>query len=186
MDRTQPAISCSLSLHQTWIERNQPSAAPKASTRLGSSATSHQLLLEPPPDLDRAQPAICCSLRLRLTPSSDPCLASSAAPRACADALCPIMSQVTDWPDGGGGTPPSTVSGSYYQWQKWTGPPWLRPSVGAVWDSYNGRSYSLIGVSRGPNRRPWLMAAAAVGGCCRLLAVGCCCWRWRPLPTAAV
>ena len=55
------------------------------------------------------------------------------------------FASVTGWPDGGGGTPSSTVSGSYYQWQRWTGPPWLRPSVGAVWDAYDGRSYSLIG-----------------------------------------
>ena len=55
------------------------------------------------------------------------------------------FASVTAWPDGGGGTPPSDVSGEYYQWQKWTGPPWLRPSVGAVWNAYSGDSYSLIG-----------------------------------------
>ena len=55
------------------------------------------------------------------------------------------FASVTGWPDGGGGTPPSDVSGSYYQWQKWTGPPWTRPSVGAVWNAYRGTSYSLIG-----------------------------------------
>jgi len=37
-------------------------------------------------------------------------------------------------------------SGEYYQWQKWTGPIWNRPdSIGAHWDSYNGKSYNLIG-----------------------------------------
>lgn len=55
------------------------------------------------------------------------------------------FASVTGWPDGGGFTPSSTTSGQYYQWQKWTGPPWLRPSVGAVWDAYRGNSYSLIG-----------------------------------------
>ncbi len=55
------------------------------------------------------------------------------------------FASVTAWPDGGGGTPPSTVSGQYYQWQRWTGPPWKRPSVGAVWNAYSGGSYSLIG-----------------------------------------
>lgn len=55
------------------------------------------------------------------------------------------FASVTAWPDGGGGTPPSTASGAYYQWQKWTGPPWRRPSVGAVWNAYQGTSYSLIG-----------------------------------------
>lgn len=55
------------------------------------------------------------------------------------------FASVTGWPDGGGGTPPSDRSGTYYQWQRWTGPPWLRPSVGAVWDAYAGTSYSLIG-----------------------------------------
>jgi hypothetical protein len=55
------------------------------------------------------------------------------------------FASVTGWPDGGGGTPASTVSGEYYQWQKWTGPPWLRPSVGSVWNAYSGTSYSLIG-----------------------------------------
>ena len=38
-------------------------------------------------------------------------------------------------------------NGEYYQWQKWTGQPWTRPSVGAHWDSYNGNSYNLIGTS---------------------------------------
>ena len=55
------------------------------------------------------------------------------------------FASVTGWPDGGGGTPPSTESGSYYQWQKWRGAPWLRPSVGAVWNAYSGDSYSLLG-----------------------------------------
>ena len=55
------------------------------------------------------------------------------------------FASVTGWPDGGGGTPPSTISGQYYQWQKWTGPPWLRPSVAAVWNAYYGNAYSLIG-----------------------------------------
>ena len=52
---------------------------------------------------------------------------------------------MTAWPDGGGGTPPSNVSGEWYQWQKWTGPVWKRPSIGAVWNAYSGNSYSLIG-----------------------------------------
>ena len=26
--------------------------------------------------------------------------------------------------------------GEYYQWQKWRGPVWERPSIGAHWDSY--------------------------------------------------
>lgn len=55
------------------------------------------------------------------------------------------FASVTNWPDGGGGTPPSTRSGAYYRWQDWTGPPWLRPSVGAVWNGYYGSSYTLIG-----------------------------------------
>ena len=55
------------------------------------------------------------------------------------------FASVTGWPDGGGGTPPSTDSGRYYQWQKWTGPPYKRPSVGAVWNAYDGTSYSLLG-----------------------------------------
>ena len=60
------------------------------------------------------------------------------------------FASVTAWPDGGGGTPPSDVSGEYYQWQKWTGPPWLRPSVGAVWNAYSGdlgRSSARLGPS---------------------------------------
>ena len=36
-------------------------------------------------------------------------------------------------------------NGAYYQWQKWTGAPWLRSSIGAHWDSYGGRAYNLIG-----------------------------------------
>jgi alpha-L-arabinofuranosidase len=36
-------------------------------------------------------------------------------------------------------------NGVYYQWQKWTGPVWSRPSVGAHWDSYGGNAYNLIG-----------------------------------------
>lgn len=36
-------------------------------------------------------------------------------------------------------------NGAYYQWQKWRGPVWERPSIGAHWDSYNGRAYNLIG-----------------------------------------
>lgn len=55
------------------------------------------------------------------------------------------FASVTAWPDGGGGTPPSNVSGEWYQWQKWTGPVWNRPSIGAVWNAYSGNSYSLIG-----------------------------------------
>jgi len=55
------------------------------------------------------------------------------------------FASVTAWPDGGGGTPPSDQSGEYYQWQKWTGPVWQRPSIGAVWNAYSGNSYSLIG-----------------------------------------
>lgn len=55
------------------------------------------------------------------------------------------FASVTAWPDGGGGTPPSNVSGEWYQWQKWTGPVWKRPSIGAVWNAYSGNSYSLIG-----------------------------------------
>ena len=55
------------------------------------------------------------------------------------------FASVTAWPDGGGGTPPSNVSGEWYQWQKWTGPVWERPSIGAVWNAYSGNSYSLIG-----------------------------------------
>ena len=55
------------------------------------------------------------------------------------------FASVTAWPDGGGGTPPSDRSGEYYQWQKWTGPVWQRPSIGAVWNAYSGNSYSLIG-----------------------------------------
>lgn len=55
------------------------------------------------------------------------------------------FASVTAWPDGGGGTPASTVSGEFYQWPKWTGPVWMRPSVGAVWNAYSGNSYSLIG-----------------------------------------
>jgi alpha-L-arabinofuranosidase len=55
------------------------------------------------------------------------------------------FASVTAWPDGGGGTPPSNVSGEWYQWQKWTGPVWARPSIGAVWNAYSGNSYSLIG-----------------------------------------
>jgi hypothetical protein len=35
--------------------------------------------------------------------------------------------------------------GEYYQWQRWTGPVWERPSVGAHWDSYGGNAYNLIG-----------------------------------------
>lgn len=35
--------------------------------------------------------------------------------------------------------------GEYYQWQKWTGPVWERPSIGAHWDSYGGHAYNLIG-----------------------------------------
>lgn len=35
--------------------------------------------------------------------------------------------------------------GKYYQWQRWTGPVWERPSIGAHWDSYNGKAYNLIG-----------------------------------------
>lgn len=35
--------------------------------------------------------------------------------------------------------------GEFYQWQKWTGPVWKRPSVGAHWDSYSGNAYNLIG-----------------------------------------
>ena len=58
---------------------------------------------------------------------------------------------VTAFPDGGGGTPPSTQSGAYYEWQKWTGPPWRRPSVGAVWDQATGlgQGYSLVGTYGG-------------------------------------
>ena len=37
------------------------------------------------------------------------------------------------------------VIGAYYQWQKWTGPVWERPSIGAHWDSYGGNAYNLIG-----------------------------------------
>ena len=33
--------------------------------------------------------------------------------------------------------------GAYYQWQKWTGPVWDRPSVGASWKTFD--AYSLIG-----------------------------------------
>jgi hypothetical protein len=36
-------------------------------------------------------------------------------------------------------------NGAYYQWQKWTGPVWERPSIGAHWDSYGGHAYNLIG-----------------------------------------
>ena len=39
----------------------------------------------------------------------------------------------------------NNTSGKYYQWQRWTGPVWERPSVGAHWDEYNGHSYNLIG-----------------------------------------
>ena len=36
-------------------------------------------------------------------------------------------------------------SGTYYQWQRWTGPVWERQSIGAHWDSYNQNAYNLIG-----------------------------------------
>lgn len=36
-------------------------------------------------------------------------------------------------------------NGAYYQWQRWTGPVWDRPSIGAHWDSYRGDAYNLIG-----------------------------------------
>ena len=46
-------------------------------------------------------------------------------------------------------TPASDVSGEYYSWLKWTGPPWKRPSVGASWlnDAKGSKKqdYSLIG-----------------------------------------
>ena len=35
--------------------------------------------------------------------------------------------------------------GLYYQWQRWTGPVWERPSVGASWASYGHDAYNLIG-----------------------------------------
>ena len=36
-------------------------------------------------------------------------------------------------------------NGAYYQWEKWTGPIWDRPSIGAHWDSYGHNAYNLIG-----------------------------------------
>jgi alpha-L-arabinofuranosidase len=35
--------------------------------------------------------------------------------------------------------------GKYYQWERWTGPVWKRPSVAAHWDSYGKDAYNLIG-----------------------------------------
>jgi hypothetical protein len=70
------------------------------------------------------------------------------------------FASVTAWPDGGGGTPPSNVSGEWYQWQKWTGPVWKRPSIGAVWNAcvqhssaraHSTHSTQLASVARAPN-----------------------------------
>ena len=36
-------------------------------------------------------------------------------------------------------------NGVYYQWQRWTGAVWDRPSVGASWSSYGHDAYNLIG-----------------------------------------